>query len=108
MQAESLPGPAEESADTPNLMDLFTPGFADDPHPAYHAMQTECPVQRSAGLFGGYSVNGACEYRLKASSGTAPSTPYLVFLTMTARPEKLWPEPRWSVRYTVGIFGARC
>src|SRR5207237_10722987 len=43
----------------------------------------------------GYSVNGACEYRLKASSGTAPSTPYLVFLTMTARREKLWPEPRW-------------
>jgi cytochrome P450 len=36
---------------------LFSPGFADDPHPAYHAMQTQCPVQRSPGMFGGYSVN---------------------------------------------------
>jgi cytochrome P450 len=38
-------------------MDLFSPGFADDPHPAYHRMQAECPVQRSPGLFGGHSVN---------------------------------------------------
>ena len=47
---------AEESA-TPGLMDLFSPGFADDPHPAYHRMQAECPVQRSEGMFGGHSVN---------------------------------------------------
>ena len=47
---------AEEST-TPDLMDLFSPSFADDPHPAYHRMQNECPVQRSEGMFGGYSVN---------------------------------------------------
>jgi cytochrome P450 len=46
-----------EYGDTPSLMDLFSPGFADDPHPAYHAMQDQCPVQRSPGMFGGYSVN---------------------------------------------------
>jgi cytochrome P450 len=46
-----------EYGDTPSLMDLFSPGFADDPHPAYHRMQAECPVQRSPGLFGGHSVN---------------------------------------------------
>ena len=38
-------------------MDLFSPGFADDPHPAYHRMQAECPVQRAPGMFGGHSVN---------------------------------------------------
>ena len=47
---------AEKSA-TPGLMDLFSPGFADDPHSAYHRMQNECPVQRSEGMFGGHSVN---------------------------------------------------
>jgi cytochrome P450 len=46
-----------EHGDTPSLMDLFSPGFADDPHPAYHRMQAECPVQRAPGLFGGHSVN---------------------------------------------------
>ena len=48
---------ADEHGDTPSLMDLFSPGFADDPHPMYHRMQAECPVQRSVGMFGGYSVN---------------------------------------------------
>ena len=57
MQAESIPSAADESAGPPSLMDLFSPGSADDPHPAYHAMQTQCPVQRSEGMFGGYSVN---------------------------------------------------
>ena len=46
-----------EYGDTPSLMDLFSPGFADDPHPAYHRMQAECPVQRAPGVFGGHSVN---------------------------------------------------
>ena len=46
-----------EYGETPSLLDLFSPGFADDPHPAYHRMQAECPVQRSPGMFGGYSVN---------------------------------------------------
>lgn len=55
--AESSPGAPEEPAGIPSLLDLFSPGFADDPHPAYHAMQTQCPVQRSEGMFGGYSVN---------------------------------------------------
>jgi cytochrome P450 len=47
---------AEKSA-TPGLMDLFSPDFADDPQPAYHRMQNECPVQRSEGMFGGHNVN---------------------------------------------------
>ncbi|MDQ1511669.1 MAG: hypothetical protein QOG50_3513, partial [Actinomycetota bacterium] len=48
---------SDEYGDTPSLLDLFSPGFADDPHPAYHRMQAECPVQRSPGMFGGHSVN---------------------------------------------------
>jgi cytochrome P450 len=49
---------AEESRAVPGLMDLFLPGTADDPHPLYHRMQNECPVQRSEGIFGGeHSVN---------------------------------------------------
>jgi cytochrome P450 len=55
--SEPTPDDAGEYGDTPGLMDLFSPGFADDPHPAYHRMQTECPVQRSEGMFGGFSVN---------------------------------------------------
>ncbi len=47
----------DEYGVTPGLMDLFSPGFADDPHPAYHRMQSECPVQRSDGMLGGHNVN---------------------------------------------------
>jgi cytochrome P450 len=57
MQSTPTSSGAEEYGDTPSLMDLFSPGFADDPHPAYHRMQTECPVQRAPGVFGGYSAN---------------------------------------------------
>ena len=68
MQTQPSTSGAEESSDatssdggaygdTPSLMDLFSPGFADDPHAAYHRMQAECPVQRSEGMFGGFSVN---------------------------------------------------
>jgi cytochrome P450 len=57
MQSTPTSSDAGDYGDAPSLMDLFTPGFADDPLPVYHAMQTQCPVQRSEGMFGGHSVN---------------------------------------------------
>lgn len=55
--SEPTPSDSDGYGDTPSLMDLFSPGFADDPHPAYHRMQAECPVQRAPDMFGGHSVN---------------------------------------------------
>ena len=45
----------------------------------------------------GYPLNGPCEYGLTAE-GPAPLSlraRYAVFLTMTSRADKLWPEAHW-------------
>jgi heptosyltransferase-1 len=43
----------------------------------------------------GYSLDGPVEYGLRPG-GVAPlRDSYVVFLTMTSRDDKLWPEPRW-------------
>lgn len=42
----------------------------------------------------GYTLDGACDYGLKsAAAGSAGA--YAVFLTMTSRADKLWPEASW-------------
>jgi heptosyltransferase-1 len=46
----------------------------------------------------GYSANGACDYALRPP-GAAPigiDAPYAMFLTMTSRADKLWPDENWS------------
>jgi heptosyltransferase-1 len=42
----------------------------------------------------GYAVEGACDYGLKGNAA-GDSGAYAVFLTMTSRADKLWPESRW-------------
>jgi heptosyltransferase-1 len=45
----------------------------------------------------GYALNGPCEYGFSAQ-GAEPlglQAPYAVFLTMTSRADKLWPEANW-------------
>jgi heptosyltransferase I len=42
----------------------------------------------------GYSVQDAIQYGLSSKPG-ASSAPFTVFLTMTSRADKLWPEERW-------------
>jgi heptosyltransferase-1 len=42
----------------------------------------------------GYAIDGACDYGLKGNAASA-SGAYAVFLTMTSRADKLWPERRW-------------
>ncbi len=42
----------------------------------------------------GYALNGACDYGLK-SEAAGSSGAYAVFLTMTSRADKLWPEASW-------------
>lgn len=42
----------------------------------------------------GYAVDGGCDYGLRArAAGSAGA--YAVFLTMTSRADKLWPESHW-------------
>ena len=54
---------------------------------------------------------GGAEYGLGVDPSAAPSTafsaaqPYVVLLTMTSRPDKLWPEERW--RELAAWLGAR-
>ena len=42
----------------------------------------------------GYALNGACDYGLKGEAAGS-SGAYAVFLTMTSRADKLWPEASW-------------
>jgi heptosyltransferase-1 len=43
----------------------------------------------------GYTVDRAPDYGLSALQRTPAQRPYAVFLTMTSRADKLWPEARW-------------
>jgi len=45
----------------------------------------------------GYTVDASVDYGLRAPSDTASkgAAPYMVLLTMTSRPDKLWPEAGW-------------
>jgi len=43
----------------------------------------------------GYGYGGALDYGLGSSKKTPILGPYAVFLTMTSRDDKLWPEERW-------------
>lgn len=43
----------------------------------------------------GYSLEGPLEYGLRPSGESPIRHPYAVFLTMTSRDDKLWPQPRW-------------
>ena len=43
----------------------------------------------------GYPYGGALDYGLRASGESPASGAYGVFLTMTSRDDKLWPEARW-------------
>ena len=43
----------------------------------------------------GYAAEGAPDYGLNPAKSARTGAPYAVFLTMTSRAEKLWPEERW-------------
>jgi cytochrome P450 len=45
-----------EPAASDPLMELFSPGGADDPIGSYQRLHAECPVSRGIGLMGGHSV----------------------------------------------------
>lgn len=44
----------------------------------------------------GYAASGGVDYGLRTGQASRIASPYAVFLTMTSREEKLWPEARWS------------
>jgi heptosyltransferase-1 len=59
--------------------------------PALHAVERN-RVLTAAAL--GYAGERPLQYGL-APVASEPGLPYAVFLTMTSRADKLWPEPRW-------------
>lgn len=63
----------------------------------------------------GYTLEGACDYGLRAAAdlpiGTESpaSSPYVLLLTMTSREDKLWPEEHWRALGTaLGERGLHC
>ena len=82
--------------DRASARDRLAPRFYDR---AYAVPWTLHAVERNRKLTAdalGYAVNGAPDYGLSSKRGPAAGGRYAVFLTMTSRPEKLWPEERWS------------
>lgn len=62
--------------------------------PALHAVERN---RRLAAAALGYASQGACDYGLRAA-GDLPieaRAPFALFLTMTSRADKLWPEALW-------------
>lgn len=52
----------------------------------------------------GYELDLPLDYGLQRVSGGGDDAPYAVLLTMTSRPDKLWPEERWiELGRTMGV-----
>ena len=63
----------------------------------------------------GYTLEGACDYGLRAAAqlavdaGVTASSPYALLLTMTSRDDKLWPEAHWcSLGSALEARGMQC
>ena len=68
--------------------------FYDVTHQVPRALHAVERNRRLAAAALGYTLNGACDYGLK-SEAAGSSGAYAVFLTMTSRADKLWPEASW-------------
>jgi len=82
--------------DRASARDRLAPCFYDR---AYAVPWTLHAVERNRKLTAdalGYAVSGAPDYGLSLKKRPTAPERYAVFLTMTSRPEKLWPEARWS------------
>jgi heptosyltransferase-1 len=69
--------------------------FYDVTHAVPKAMHA---VERNRALAAkalGYSLQGPADYGLRAPAGVQEGSDYAVFLAMTSRADKLWPEERW-------------
>ncbi len=68
--------------------------FYDVAYPVPRALHAVERNRRLTAAALGYALDGACDYGLKsAAAGSAGA--YAVFLTMTSRADKLWPEGHW-------------
>jgi len=82
--------------DRASARDRLAPCFYDHAHTVpwnLHAVERNRMLTARAL---GYEFSGAADYGLDAPRRPDVPSPYAVFLTMTSRNEKLWPEERWS------------
>jgi heptosyltransferase I len=63
-------------------------------HPVARAQHAVARNRQLAAAALGYAVPESCDYGLRAG-GVAPGGDQVVFLTMSSRADKLWPEGRW-------------
>jgi len=56
-ESSETEAPSSSSAADAVIGELFSQRCADDPVSVYHEVQSQCPVHRGAGMFGGHSVH---------------------------------------------------
>jgi heptosyltransferase I len=83
--------------DTPSAREPLASRFYDYRHPVSKDMHA---VERNRALTAaalGFAHDGACEYGLvpRGAVQRLPTSPFCVLLTMTSRPDKLWPDRNW-------------
>ena len=107
----SLAPGAKHGMDRASLREPLAAMFYDVRHPVPRAQHAVERNRQLAAAALGYAANGACDYALRAS-GAAPfgiDGPYAMFLTMTSRADKLWPDASWSqLGRSLRVLGIRC
>ena len=81
--------------DAASAREPFAARFYDQRHPiprGLHAVERN-RLLSAAAL--GYDLDTPPDYGLEVSPEASDEPPYAVFLTMTSRADKLWPEERW-------------
>ncbi|HZD20928.1 MAG TPA: lipopolysaccharide heptosyltransferase I [Burkholderiales bacterium] len=81
--------------DAASAREPFAARFYDERHPVakgLHAVERN-RILSAAAL--GYELDTPLDYGLDVSLDPSDEPPYAVFLTMTSRADKLWPEERW-------------
>jgi heptosyltransferase-1 len=101
--------------DRESAREPFAARFYDARHAVPTGLHAVERNRRLAAAALGYAVEDGCDYGLSAAD-TLPievrepaSIPYALFLTMTSRADKLWPEEQWrSLGATLGARGIQC
>ena len=81
--------------DRASAREPFAARFYDHRHAVPRGLHAVERNRRLTAAALGYSLDLPLDYGLAPISAEAGDAPYAVFLTMTSRADKLWPEERW-------------
>jgi heptosyltransferase-1 len=101
--------------DRESARERFAAHFYDARHAVPTGLHAVERNRRLAAAALGYAVEDGCDYGLSAADSLPievrepASIPYALFLTMTSRDDKLWPEEQWgALGAKLGAHGIRC